>query len=403
MRVSKGGSASEAEMLKRVKTAAAPKGISLGLAFFLGCILAALVVAFHVESPRLDFGVFYYAAHMVLDGARHELYSVSAQHAFQMRFHRPPTQLFVYLPPALIPYMPLALLPMPAAYVVWAIVSLGLLVLSVRVLAAEAGVHQGDWPVLLSLAFMPVFSCLAHGQISILVLTVYVAVYVLWKNDRPFLGGAVLAIVLIKLQLVAGFAAVLLLRRKWRELGGFAAGAAAMLCVSALMTGFQGLLAYPVLLRQLTDPASRLRHDALAITSEPHNMANWRGLVDLTMGPHHVPLVLGLSLLTLVWAAWTWRDLETGFSAALLATMLTSFHFHPQDLTLCLAPMFLSRTSGLLPAPMFFYVAIAGLAAAAVIAAFALPFALFAIPLAAGLAAMSLRRARFSAEAAAGV
>jgi hypothetical protein len=36
------------------------------------------------------------------------------------------------------------------------------------------------------------------------------------------------------------------------------------------------------------------------------------------------------------------KDLDTGFSAGILASMLVSYHFYPQDLSLILIPLFLA-------------------------------------------------------------
>ncbi len=142
----------------------------------------------------------------------------------------------------------------------------------------------------------------------------------------------------MKFQLVIGFVLVLLLKRKWRELGGFAIGSAILLALSILITGIPSLMAYPRF----------LQHSEGGIGSEPGNMANWRGLLSL-FGPDHIAWLLVLSILTVFYAAWAWRSLDRGFSAAVLATMLVSSHFNPQDLSLSLLPFFLAAKAGILP------------------------------------------------------
>jgi hypothetical protein len=52
--------------------------------------------------------------------------------------------------------------------------------------------------------------------------------------------------------------------------------------------------------------------------------------------------VVILSLAVLLLAALAWKDLDTGFSAGILASMLVSYHFYPQDLSLILIPLFLA-------------------------------------------------------------
>lgn len=59
-----------------------------------------------------------------------------------------------------------------------------------------------------------------------------------------------LAIATFKFQLVLGFIALLLLKRKWRELLGFASGSAVLVGFSVLMTGVPTLLRCPIFARQ---------------------------------------------------------------------------------------------------------------------------------------------------------
>jgi hypothetical protein len=275
---------------------------------------------------------------MVIGGSRHSLYDLSAQHAFQARFHRPPSQLFYYPPYALIPFLEVAKLPILWAFSLWTALSLLLVVPSVRILASQTGIAYGNWPLLLSIAFMPVALNLAHGQLSILVLAAYVFTHRLWQKGRLFLGGVVLVFAALKFQLVIGFVLVLLLKRKWRELAGFAIGSAILLALSILITGTPSLMAYP----------GFVQHSEGGIGSEPGNMANWRGLLSL-FGPHHIAWLLVLSILTVLYAARAWRSLDRGFSAAVLATMLVSYHLNPQDLSLSLLPFFLTVKARILP------------------------------------------------------
>lgn len=354
--------------------AAAGSRAQAGLWFFLLFALAVVVAIHQAARAHYDFGTFYYAAHMVTGGARHQLYDLSAQRAWQARYHRPATQLFYYPPLAVVPYLLVIWLPMLPAFVLWTALSLLVLLACVRTLARLAGVEYGNWPLLLSLAFLPTAACLAHGQVSVLILAVYVATYLLWRDGRRFLGGLVLSVATLKFQLVVGFVAVLLLRRKWREVGGFACGAAVCAGLSLWIIGIRALMAYPAFVRQSEG----------GVGSEPRNMANWRGLIGL-VAHHPLAWVVVLSAVTVVWAARAWANLEIGFSAALLAALLTSYHMNPQDLTLAIIPFFLCRRSGAMPARWLVPMAIATVLAPVVLMACGAPFALLAILVAAAL------------------
>ncbi len=344
-----------------------------GLVFFLILTLGVFVAVHHHLEAQFDFGIFYYAAHMLLDGSRHALYSFDAQHLFQARFHRPPDSLFRNPPVALLPFLPFSGLPLLAAYAAWTLVSFAILYLSLKTLERETHVEFGNWPLLLSLVYVPVMGCLLHGQLSIVMLAAFVYAYALWKNGRPFLGGLVLSVATLKFQLILGLAAILLLKGKWKELAGLATGGAAFVAISAAITGVPALLAYPAF----------VLHSDLPINELPH-MANWQGLLFLL----HMnwPILLGsISAITILWAAWTWKDLDRGLCAATLAGMLVSYHLTPQDLTLTILPFYLCAKTGIVPAariPLFVLITFLALL---LIVVMGLPIATLAVPLAAAL------------------
>jgi hypothetical protein len=340
-------------------------GLILTLLFALGVFSAI----HQYLNTRFDFGTFYYAAHMILDGSRHALYDVDAQRIFQAHFHRPPDMRFRNPPFALLPMLGLAELPMAAAYVLWTVISLALLYAELKILEIETDLRFGNWPVLLSLLFVPVMGCLLHGQFSILVLAGFIFAYVQWRRGRRFLGGVFLSIATLKFQVVLGFVAVLLLKRKWRELAGFLSGCLVLLAVSIAMTGIQALWHYPAFVLHGDLPISELSH-----------LANWRGFLSL-VGLDHLWLVLPLSVITVGWAAWAWTDLDRGFAAAMLASMVVSYHFTPEDLTLTILPFYLCAKSRVLPATKMSVILSLDIVVPMGIAATSAPFALLLIPL----------------------
>ena len=345
-----------------------------GLIATLAVALIVFVIVHHQLEARFDFGNFYYAAQMVLDGARHALYNLETQRIFQARFH-PGTNLPFRNPPfALLPILCLAKLPMLAAYAVWITVSLALLYQSFKVLEFESGLYFGNWPILLSLVYLPVMGCILHGQYSIAVLACLVFTYAQWKKGRLFVGGAILSIATLKFQLVLGLVAVLVLRRKWREIAGFISGCAVLFTISALITGVRELLAYPAF----------LLHNEQNLANEFSQMANWNGLLTIC-GVHSVPLELTLSAATVLWAAWVWTDLDRGFTAAVLAAMLVSHHLTPQDLTLTILPIYSAANAAVLPRRFIAMVALSMLCLTLIMTILDAPLGLLAIPLIAAL------------------
>jgi hypothetical protein len=274
---------------------------------------------------------------MITDGARHDLYSFAAQNLYQIRFHRPPDTLFRNPPIALIPILPLTFLPAAAAFAVWTALSIVLLIVSLKVLEKETDLRFGNWPILLGLLFVPILDSLLHGQFTVCIVLVYVLTYAQWRKGNRAMGGAILAQAEMKFQLVVGFIAILLLRRKWRELAGFTAASALLVAISVAMAGVKSLQTYPQFVLYSDPPLSELSH-----------MANWQGLFSL-MGKNDSIWIFLLSIGTVIWAARAWTNLDRGFCAAVLASMLVSYHLTPQDISLAIVPFYLSVNAGILP------------------------------------------------------
>ena len=174
--------------------------MSVPLIIFLALIVVVFLgVRQHLES-QFDFGVFYFAGHMITDGARHDLYSFAAQNLYQIRFHRPPDTLFRNPPIALIPILPLTFLPAAAAFAVWTALSIVLLIVSLKILEKETDLRFGNWPILLGLLFVPILDSLQHGQFTVCIVLVYVMTYAQWRKGNRALGGAILALAEMKFQ-----------------------------------------------------------------------------------------------------------------------------------------------------------------------------------------------------------
>jgi hypothetical protein len=350
-----------------------PIKINAGLIIFLAMVLVIVVAVHQHLEQQFDFGVFYYAAHMIVDGKGHELYDLATQHIYQLQFHRPPDTLFRYPPIALIPILPLTMLSMVAAFAVWTAICMGFLVVSVRIFERETDLRFGNWPVLLGILFVPVLDCLLHGQYSILIVMFYALAYQQLRKGRGFWGGALLGLATLKFQLVIGFVPIFLLKRKWRELAGFSAATAVLVAISLWMTGIQALHQYPHF----------ALHAELPVNELPHK-ANWQGLLSF-IGQQGSIWVALLSIATIIWAARAWTNLEHGFCAATLAAMLVSYHITPQDLSLAIVPFFVAVNAGILPrerVPLFTAI---GMGILLLFMMIQIPMAFFALVLAAAL------------------
>jgi Glycosyltransferase family 87 len=188
------------------------------------------------------------------------------------------------------------------------------------------------------LTFAPTTTCLLIGQDSILILLVYTIVFVMLRLGAEFRAGCALACGLFKFHLIIPFVIILLLRRRWPALKGFAAVGSLLILITIAISGVGVLREYPRVL--LFDSAHRQ-----IMGFNPEFTPNVRGLLYLLEKGRQLYLFSWLtvifSVLALLWAAKNWRDdrFEWSFSASLLATLLASYHLYNYDLTLLLLPI----------------------------------------------------------------
>lgn len=288
----------------------------LGLrASFLAVVTLLIAAKSGNASWPWDFRTFYGAAEIVRHGPATKLFDVG--------FLSPPAVALIFLP--------LAWLPIKVAFAIWTIVNLLLLVATIGMLQRQQFIAEGDRPLFFALLFTPAYACLLAGQFAFVILFLYSASFVLMRNHEEFLSGLMLGVGCLKFPLVLGFLAIMLLRRRWKFTAGAALGGLFVAAVSLLMVGWRGLLQYPSMLRRAAGGPD------VAYT---YAMANVRGLMWLLSGREVSAWIIApVSGLLLVCAAISWKDTETGFSIAVIASMLTAYHIHGYDFTLLLLPI----------------------------------------------------------------
>lgn len=294
-------------------------------------------------TEHWDFQAFYLGAQMIVHGEGDRLYDINAQAAAQTRYLYPtrkvtvPDLPFLYPAAATAPFLPLTKFSMKIAFPLWTAMNLLLLLLSLRLLQKVLPLPQDDWPLLPVILFAPTYIVLLNGQVSIVILFLLTLCFYLLHHKRPFLAGFALGLATIKFQLVLGLLTVIALRRMWTMLAGSAVAGFLVAAVSILLTGWHAAIHYPVFLRQVAYFQS-VAHPSITVTL--------RGMLWLvTRHEPRVWLVALFSAGVLVVAAISWKDLSTGFSVALIASILTSYHAHIEELILLVLPfaVFLPR------------------------------------------------------------
>jgi len=317
------------------------------VAIILGAAL--LSIPLDKNADTRDFSEFYCAAEIVANGLGRSLYDIGLQSQFIARvaavhtfYNHPPFETLVFVPFTWFSFR--------TASRLWIVLSVGVLIAAAWLIESRTKVSlavsqytriRADFGLILVLflTFAPLTTCLLIGQDSILVLFIYTLVFLLLRRKAGFYAGCVLALGLFKFQLILPFVLILLARRKWSPLVGFTGVGISLVLVSVGISGVGVLREYPRLL--LFDRG----YQAVA-GFDPEFMPNIRGIVYLLVH-HWVPqslsliLVLVVSVFTMWLAARSWRDDQFGlsFSAAVTATLLTSYHLYNYDLTLLLLPV----------------------------------------------------------------
>ncbi|MGH9581283.1 MAG: glycosyltransferase family 87 protein, partial [Terriglobales bacterium] len=283
-----------------------------------------------ILEGKADFTSFYAAAHALQQGQGSRLYRVETQREFQQDFAARRTPLLFYHPPfELLLFWPLARLSFPQAYLAWVALNALLLVfLAWQLLPGEESGSGGRARITACFAFAPAFIALLQGQDSILLLLLFTLTYRDLRLQNDGRAGCFLALALFKFQFVLPFVAILLMRRHWRLLPGFAATAAGLLMVSFVLVGREGIADYVGFFREMS---LQLAYG----TIHPEMMPNLRGAVA-TLLADDVPAaasfyaVVILSASLLILAAWRWPSTDSApegrfdlaFALAVVAAVL---------------------------------------------------------------------------------
>ncbi len=174
-----------------------------------------------------------------------------------------------YPPAFVLLFLPLLLLPPVPAFCLWTLVNVVGLGLYLRRFFRALGhpVEMDRW-LLFILAF-PAFFTFFVGQVNVLLVVALGEFYLAVLRGRDWAGGAWLAGLLVKPQLLILLIPGLLLGRRFKTFSGFALAGLVLLSISLLLAGPQGLLA---LLRLV------LLYPGDLATTVPNLMMNWRSL-----------------------------------------------------------------------------------------------------------------------------
>ncbi len=315
------------------------------LLLFSALVLLAIFLAriFPRMEKGTDFPHFYAAGKIVLQGRGHALYDWRVQDEFLERYSGRIGTMYIHPPFEALIYLPFAAFSLAHAYFLWCLFNLILLTAVSKILARSAGLR---WQILLPLLFLyvPLLLSFLQGQDSVLLLFFLSSAFAAFEETKKFKAGCLLGCGLLKFHLVLPIVLVLGASGK-RFWAGFLMVASCLLLISAGVSGWGSLIAYPQFLRDLS------RYPLIGISNQ--QMPNLRGLFGLLL-PHSSSaslwLTVATSLVVLGFAANSWLTtpqksrarMTLALANSVLAATLVSYLLNPHDLTLLLLPMALT-------------------------------------------------------------
>jgi hypothetical protein len=297
-----------------------------------------------------DFTAFYAAATLVRSGHAMDLYDPYAQFRVQAQFtdnselRRGPLR-YIHPPFEALLFVPFALFPYRAAFMVWDLANLGMLVVVATSLRATLMPHSGIhfWDLLLGLlAFFPIFANFFQGQDAILLLLLVALTFRAMKRKADFSAGCWMALGLFRFQLVIPLVLILALWGRRKIAVGFVSMTAVLLLVSAAMVGWGSVLRYPAYLWLWASVPGSGRTPGSLLPSLLGLVTGWPRL-------DHIHWLVATVLIVSAWLvivvarmknlAQELRLFDLCFACAILASVLVGYNTSTYDLALLVLPL----------------------------------------------------------------
>ena len=317
-------------------------GAALWLAWLASIILGKGSFDLANQVVGTDYLQFYAAGITLQRGEADKLYDFSYQSSLEREIAGPGLSNFhAFLTPPFLAWLfvPLSRLSYLWSFMVWAILSLGFLIASLKLLGVDKPQRAFVW----ALTWFPIFASLSFGQNSLLSLLILSLTYRLWKSQKPFLAGITASLILFKPQLIIGVAILWLLRwrKDWQAILGVLTG-------GIILSGFTYFLL----------PDASLNYLRLAIKFLPnmiytdqfplYHLHALRGFLLLLFPDQNTLVELVALLVTIVAAELYIRFIlrqgespSASYGAAIAFTILVTPHAMIYDWALLLVPAIL--------------------------------------------------------------
>jgi hypothetical protein len=290
--------------------------------------VAVLALVTVLRDPyQMDFISYWAAARLALEGNPAAAYDFAAHRAVELQATMVGGLPFGYPPSFMLLVAPFALSSYPVGAVAWVVVTFALYALAVRLWRPDF-----LWP---ALALPPVLVNAITGQAGFLTAALFLGGAALLPR-RPFAGGLLLGLLVVKPQLGLMLPLVLLAGRQWRAIAGAAASSVGLLLVGLLVFGWRTHVAW-------------IGQAGLFASVASEGLAGWHRMASVYAAARFAGLGAGpawilhglVALAALAAAIWVWHrhaDWGARIGALAAATALASPYMFGYDTLILVAP-----------------------------------------------------------------
>jgi hypothetical protein len=295
--------------------------------FFLFVAVLALVTVLR-DPYQMDFISYWAAARLGLEGNPAGAYDFAVHRAVELEATMVGGLPFGYPPSFMLLMAPFGLFSYPVGAVAWVVLTFALYALAVRFWEPNA-----LWP---ALALPPVLVNAITGQAGFLTAALFVGGAALLPK-RPFAGGLMLGLLVVKPQLGLVLPLALLAGRQWRALAGAAASSIGLLLIGLIAFGWQTYEAW-------------VGQAGLFASVASEGLAGWHRMASVYAAARFAGLDAGpawilhglVALAAIAATIWVWHrrgDWGARIGALAAATVLASPYMFGYDTLILIAPL----------------------------------------------------------------
>ncbi len=281
-------------------------------------------------SAQHDFLNLYTGGRLALEGRLHVLHDPGVQLDYERRLVPGLPQLVPFVRPVFyaIALAPMAAMPYRAAFLVWTISQIALLLAS----WIWAWRRFGPDALIFAALSLPAPLGIASGQDCVVMLALLIVAFELSDRGQSAYGGAVLALMLFKFHLVLLWPLALVIQKRWRMLAGYCTAAAALIAFSLVLGGSEDARLYLALLQNKS-----LDH----LAPSPQLMISYQGFFANLNVDSKWAVAVFIAIVIVVLAV-SLRDRLAMFILTPVASLLIAPHVYGYDAALLLVPFLLT-------------------------------------------------------------